>query len=164
MSSPAQSEFSFAFRTVVLQFQGYLAQPANREIVKEDQAELASLMMEIGTVSGNVNVLLQHHAELTIRAGWFHTKYNTFLSELSRANTTHFNLTYTAKREHGWNEWDAKRFAETEKVYLEQSTQVGRMKQLVDILKVIYDVCKDRLAALQQISNNYRAEIREVTL
>lgn len=164
MASPAQTEFSYAFRMVVMQFQAYLSQPENAKIVQSDQSELASLMMEIGVVSGNPNVLLQHNTELTVRAGWFYHKYNGFFLDLSRDNTTHFNLIYTAKREHGWNEWDAKRAAESDKAYLDQARAVNRMQQLVGILKVLVDSCKDRLSALQQISNNYRAEIREVTI
>lgn len=144
-----------------MQFQDYLSQPHYQEIVRDDQGDLVAIIVEVGTLQGDVNRLLQHHTELEIRAGWFHAKYAGFLAEISRDSTTNFNLIYTQRREKGYGEWDAKRMAETNSEYLKQLIHRDRLQVLVNLLKTLVDVCKGRLAALQQISNNFRAELRE---
>jgi len=148
-----------------MQFQHWLAQPDNREIVKDDEGELAALMAEIGYLAGSdINKLLQTSPALTMRAGWFHTKYNGFLGEVSRTNTTNYNLVYNQLRDKGYGEWDAKRQAETNSAWIKANQYEHRLKVLVDIMKLLVDACKERLATLQQISNNYRAELRDVSL
>ncbi len=148
-----------------MQFQHWLSHPEHREIVRDDEGELAALMTEIGYLSGSdINKLLQTSPALTIRAGWFHTKYNGFLSELSRTNITSYNLIYNRFRDNGFGEWDAKRKAEIEPAWLKANQHEQRLRILVDIMKLLVDACKERLATLQQISNNYRAELRDVSL
>jgi hypothetical protein len=147
-----------------MQFQAYLAYPENRGLVTEDSGDLAGLFAEVGTVVGDINKLLLHQPELEIRAGWFHTKYSGFLATLSRECTTIYNLEYSDKRGHGYGEWDAKRMADTKKEFLQASERRDRLQVLVNILKLLVDACKSRLAALQQVANNYRAEIRELPL
>jgi len=159
MGSSPQVDLYYALRTVVGQLNAFVADPQNLVLI-DDQPELASIVSDAGTISGDVNHLLQMNTQLLIRAGWYLTKYQGYLATVSRECTTSFNTVYNHQRDRGYGEWDAKRRAEQDPTFLQYSERRDRLGLLVNILKVLVDACNQRLPALQQISNNYRAELR----
>ena len=143
------------------QFQSYLEQPDNRVMVQEDLGDLPGLMSEVADLRGDVNHLLQWNSTIFVRVNWYCNKYKTFLIDLSRNYTTAFNTGYVRLRERGYDEWTAKRMTEAQTDLVELATRRDRMQALVNILQFLVEASRDRLPALQSISNNYRAEIRE---
>ena len=162
MTPTPQLEFSQGLRVVVTQFKSFLSNPENAKLIApEDFPELAGLVIEIAVLDGDVNRLLKYSAEVSVRMGWFFSKYEGILVHVSRDCTTHFNLMYSKDRERGYGEWDAKRRCESDGEYLKAVIHRDRLQVLVNILKMLVEVCRDRLQALQQIANNYRADIRD---
>jgi len=152
--------FPNVLRAVVQQFSAYLAVPENYAIVGEDQSELANLVQMIATLDGDFNHHLKYQTQLSICISWYYNKFNGMLIDVSRQSTTHFNLIYVQRREHGYNEWDAKRQAETNADWLKLTSHQDRLQKLVNIMKSLVDACKERRPVLEQIANNYRAEVR----
>jgi len=156
--SPLQ--FPDLLKGVINQFQAFLADRENAEIIKGDQEELGKILILVADLDGDFNYHLKYQTQLRVFTEWYHSKYSSMLSEVSRKSTTHLNVLYAMKRERGYGEWDAKRMVETDKDWLEMIHHQGRLERVVSILKSLVDVCKDRLVVLQAISNNYRAEVR----
>ena len=147
-------------RVVVQQFLAFVKVPENYTLVGEDQAELSNLLEMIANLDGDFNHHLKYHPQLLVCISWYHAKYAGQLADIVRQGTTHFNIIYTQKRANGYAEWDAKRAAETDKAWLDMAFKEDRLKRLVNILKSLVDACKERRPVLEQIANNYRAEVR----
>lgn len=156
----AELPFPNVLRAVTLQFSAFLSNAENTQLLLEDQSELANIFSMVANLDGDFNHHLKYHPQMLIYVSWYYNKYNGQLMDLSRKSTTQFNLVYVRKRENGYGEWDAKRQAETNSEWLDMVYTQDRLQKLVNILKSLVDACKERLPVLQQLSNNYRAEVR----
>ena len=154
-------KFPDLLRGVINEFQGYLADPENACLVVGDEKNLGEIFSLVADLEGDFNYHLKYHPQTVIFCSWYFNKYLNQLTEITRQASTCYNLLFTAKRSNGYGEWDAKRMAETDKSWLELVRKQDRMQRLVNILKSLVDACKDRRPVLEQLSNNYRAELKD---
>jgi hypothetical protein len=146
-------------QTLVEQFQSFVV--SSPTVSDEDKYQLVSLLQHTCILVGDINQHLQDHSALLACVSWYYHKYNNLLISKENELNGSYGKIYSRYRERGYDEWTAKRMTDSSEEILELVSVKDRDKNLVGILSSLVDVVKQRFTALQQLSNNYRAELKD---
>lgn len=151
-----------SLRRAVEQFAGLLSsRQASGYISEQDQQDITGLIQELSAVEGDASRLLREHPSLMVRTSWYAHNFQVWSLAAERQATQKLNEVYNQLRYKGHNEWDAKRKAEADADYVKLLAAQDTYNSITNILIQLKLIAEQRLRILEQLSNNYRTEVRQ---
>lgn len=153
------SDITVVLKNVVEQFSSFLTV---HDLVEDcDKEDIVGLLRYLSErIPSDVNGCLRNHSSVMISAAWYRTKYAGKLTEANRNASQAYSKHYLGYRERAYNEWTAKTMAESQQDVVAWSCHKDRLQSLVSCFETLLEVAKQRLSILEQLSNNYRVEVR----
>ena len=129
---------------------------SSRKISEQDQQDITNLIRALSSVAGDTSRLLKDHPGLMVTATWYAHKYSIIATDQARLTSQKLNEVYSSLRKNGYDEWTAKRMAETNLEYIQLQRIEDCCRSISDVLSALVRIAEQRLRILEQLSNNYR--------
>lgn len=142
---------------VIEQFVGLLS---SRQLSEQDQSDITDLIRTLSSVAGDPTRLLKDHPATMVTASWYSHKFSIITTDQARLTSQKLNEVYSNLRKNGYDEWTAKRMAETNLEYITLQRIEDSCRSISDVLSALVKISEQRLRILEQLSNNYRTEMR----
>lgn len=136
----------------------------SRKIADQDQEDLIAMMRALASVSGDPTVHLREHSQLMTMAYWYAHKYKIIAQAIQREADQRLGELYTGFRKSGYDDWTSKRMAESHTDYVQKVSGIDACTSISDMLQQLAKIAEQRLRILEQISNNFRSELRSTTV